>query len=270
MTPFEQLVALMDRLRDPGGCPWDREQTLDSLRTYLLEETYEVLDALDSGDVEAHREELGDLLLQVVFQAKLRKETGAFTIDDVIVGIHDKLVRRHPHVFGDTPAASAEEVLDQWERLKAREKEGTDRPSVLDHVPAQLPALLQALRLTEKAARIGFDWTAETDLHEKVEEEWRELRHELAGGSREGIAEELGDLLFALANVARRHGIDPEQALRGANGKFIRRFRHIEDRLADGGRRPQDATLAEMDALWEEAKRDEASAGRGETPAGNG
>jgi MazG family protein len=263
MTPFEDLVQLMDRLRDPGGCPWDREQTLESLKTYLLEETYEVLDALESGDAAAHREELGDLLLQVVFQSKLRTETGEFTIDDVIRGIHDKLVRRHPHVFKDATASSAEEVLDQWERIKAREKEGTSRPSVLDHVPAQLPALLQSLRLTEKAARIGFDWTAEADLFAKVDEEWQELRHEVEAGDRDRMAEELGDLLFTLANLARRHALDPEQALRGANRKFMTRFRYIEEQLARQGRRPEDATLGEMDALWDEAKRIGAAADAG-------
>ena len=265
MTPFEQLVQLMDRLRDPGGCPWDREQTLETLKTYLLEETYEVLDALETGEPADHCEELGDLLLQVVFQAKLRAETGHFTIDDVINGIHGKLVRRHPHVFGDSSASSAEEVLDQWERIKAREKEGTSRPSVLDHVPAQLPALLQSLRISEKAARIGFDWTAETDLLDKIDEEWRELRHEIKAGNLEGITEELGDLLFTLANLARRHDFDPEQALRGANRKFMERFRYIEKQLAGQGRRPEEASLAEMDALWDEAKKlgKEAGPGRG-------
>ncbi len=257
MPSFDDLVALMARLRGPGGCPWDREQTLETLKTYLVEETYEVLDALDSGDAAAHQEELGDLLFQVVFQSQVRREEGAFTVDEVIAGIHDKLVRRHPHVFGDASAATAEEVLDQWERLKAREKEGTDRPSVLDHVPAQLPALLQALRLTEKAARVGFDWVAETDLLEKAEEEWEELRGALRRGDQQAVSEELGDVLFVLANLARHRGLDPEQALRQANRKFTRRFRHVEDRLGERGRRPDESTLEEMDDLWEEAKRQE-------------
>ena len=254
MSAFDELVTLMDRLRDPGGCPWDREQTLETLKTYLLEETYEVLDALDGDDPEAHCEELGDLLLQIVFQAKLRSERNEFTVEDVIRGIHDKMVRRHPHVFGDAQASTSDEVLDQWERQKAREKVGTDRPSILDHVPANLPALLQALRLTEKAARVGFDWSAQADLFAKVDEEWLELRQEAESGNREGLAEELGDMLFVLANLARRHQIDPEQALRGANSKFMRRFRHIETALKAQGRSVEDAGLAEMDVLWDEAK----------------
>ncbi len=175
----------------------------------------------------------------------------------MIQGIHDKMVRRHPHVFGDVEASTAEEVLDQWERLKSREKAGTDRPSILDHVPSNLPALLQALRLTEKAARVGFDWTAEADLYAKVDEEWAELRREAEQGRDEGVREELGDMLFVLANLARRHGIDPEQALRDANLKFMRRFRHIEASLASRGKRPEDSNLPEMDALWDEAKRRE-------------
>jgi MazG family protein len=268
MSAFESLVELMERLRGPGGCPWDREQTLASLRTYLLEETYEVLDALDRDDVDDHREELGDLLFQIVFQSQVRREDGQFTVDDVIRGIHDKLVRRHPHVFGDSQAGTAEEVLDQWERIKAREKEGTARPSILDHVPAELPALLQALRLTEKAARVGFDWTEDRDLMEKIEEECRELRQEVESGSRDGFEAELGDLLFVLANVARRRGIDPEQALRRSNRKFTRRFRFIEDSLAESGRRPEDASLAEMDRLWNEAKSRESRPRSGGEPKG--
>jgi nucleoside triphosphate diphosphatase len=254
MSRFEALVALMSRLRGPDGCPWDREQTLETLKTYLVEETYEVVDALDTGDRDAHLEELGDLLFQVVFQAEIRRETGDFDIEDVLGGIHDKLVRRHPHVFGDAKASTPAEVLDQWERLKAREKEGTTRPSLLDHVPARLPALLRALRLTEKAARVGFDWTAEQDLFLKLDEEWAELRAASASGDPRSLAEELGDVLFVLANLARRHGLDPEDALRGSNRKFERRFRHIEATLSRQGRRLEDATLAEMDALWEEAK----------------
>jgi tetrapyrrole methylase family protein/MazG family protein len=254
MPRFDDLVALMARLRGPGGCPWDREQTLETLKTYLIEEAYEVLDALDGGDRDAHMEELGDLLFQVVFQAQVRREEGAFTIDEVIAAIHDKLVRRHPHVFGDARLGTADEVLDQWERLKAEEKRGTRRPSLLDHIPARLPALLQALRLTEKAARVGFDWAAEEDLMVKGDEEWRELKRVVSSGPPERVAEELGDLLFVLANLARRQGLDPEEALRQANGKFQRRFRHIEESLARRGQRPEEVSLEEMDALWDEAK----------------
>ena len=254
MRSFDDLIALMVHLRGPDGCPWDREQTLETLKTYLVEETYEVLDALDSGDVNSHAEELGDLLLQIVFQAQIRSENKAFTIEEVIRAIHDKLIRRHPHVFGSASASTAEEVVDQWEHLKAREKRGTVRPSLLDHVPAHLPALLRALRLTEKAARIGFDWAAEEDLLEKAEEEWGELK--MVSDDRESgrFAEELGDLLFVLANLARRRGLDPEEALRQANRKFERRFRHIEAGLQARGQGLDEATLEEMDTLWEEAK----------------
>ena len=261
MKSFDELVSLMARLRGPDGCPWDREQTLGTLKTYLLEETYEVLDALDSGDPEAHLEELGDLLFQIVFHAQIRSEEGTFTIDEINKGIHDKLVRRHPHVFGSSTASTADEVLDQWERIKAREKRGTARPSLLDHVPAHLPALLRSLRLTEKAARVGFDWAADEDLLAKVDEEWTELREVAGNGQgRDRLAEELGDLLFVLANLARRYGLDPEETLRQANRKFERRFRHIETRLEESGRTPGEASLEEMDGLWEEAKRGERSA----------
>ncbi|MFQ5719411.1 MAG: nucleoside triphosphate pyrophosphohydrolase [Acidobacteriota bacterium] len=259
MASFDELVALMTRLRGPGGCPWDREQTLETLKIYLVEETYEVLDAIDAQEPAAHAEELGDLLMQVVFQAEVRREEQTFDIGDVITAIHDKLVRRHPHVFGSSTASTAEEVLDQWERLKAREKRDTDRPSLLDHVPPHLPALLRASRLTEKAARVGFDWTAEADLFAKVEEEWAELRDAVSEGPVR-MAEELGDLLFVLANVARRHGIDPEEALRQATRKFERRFRHIEQRLSEQGRTVEESDLAEMDGYWDEAKRIERTA----------
>lgn len=251
----------MHRLRGPGGCPWDREQTLDSLRTFLVEETYEVLDALDGGSAEAHREELGDLLLQILFQAELRSERGEFDIEAVIAGIHDKLVRRHPHVFADARAASAAEVLDQWEQLKAREKEGTDRPSLLDHVPAQLPALLRALRLTEKAARVGFDWEAAADLRAKLLEEVAEVDEAIAGGQAAEVREELGDLLFVMANWARRLGVDPEDALRRANRKFERRFRAVEEAVVASRRRVADVGLAELDRLWDEAKARERQGG---------
>ena len=261
MSRFVELVQLMQRLRGPDGCPWDREQSLDSLRTFLVEETYEVLDALDGGRAEEHQEELGDLLLQILFQAELRRERGEFDIEAVIAGIHDKLVRRHPHVFGDRKAASAAEVLDQWEQLKAREKEGTDRPSLLDHVPAQLPALLRALRLSEKTARVGFDWAADDDLRAKLLEEIAELDAAIAGGRRDAVAEEVGDLLFVMANWARRLGIDPEEALRRANRKFERRFRSVEQAVVSSQRRLADVGLAEMDRLWDEAKRREREPG---------
>ena len=211
-----------------------------------------------------HQEELGDLLLQVVFQAQVRGEAGTFTIDDVNRGIHEKLVRRHPHVFGSASASTADEVLDQWEQIKAREKRGTARSSLLDHVPAQLPALLRALRLTEKAARVGFDWAAEEDLMAKVQEEWSELQEVVSRDEGPGrFAEELGDLLFVLANLARRRGLDPEETLRQANKKFERRFRHIETRLKEGEQTVEAASLDEMERLWDEAKAAERTSGTG-------
>ncbi|MFQ5669888.1 MAG: nucleoside triphosphate pyrophosphohydrolase [Acidobacteriota bacterium] len=255
---LNDLAVLMGRLRSADGCPWDRVQTLESLKRYLLEETYEVLDALDSGDVAAHREELGDLLFQIVFQAHLRQEEDSFSLEDVITGIHQKLVRRHPHVFGKATAHTPEEVLKQWERLKAEEKRGTHRPSLIDHVPRELPGLLRALRLTEKAAQVGFDWTDDEDLNAKCEEEWAELKEALAAGRREKIMEELGDLLFTLANLARRQGLDPDESLRQANRKFERRFRYVEAGVQKRGRSIGEASLEEMNALWEEAKEGEA------------
>jgi len=251
----ERLLDLMARLRGPGGCPWDREQTLETLRPYLLEETYEVLEALDGGDARAHREELGDLLLQIVFQARVAEEAGRFDFADVADAISDKLVSRHPHVFGGAEARDADAVLRQWAALKRKENEakGGGR-SVLEGVPREMPALARAERLTEKASRVGFDWPDAAGAREKVGEELAELDAAIASGDRRRVEDELGDLLFAVANLARKHALPPEEALRRAVGRFVDRFRFVEDELARRGVPHGQATLEEMDRLWEEAK----------------
>ncbi|RMH40816.1 MAG: nucleoside triphosphate pyrophosphohydrolase [Deltaproteobacteria bacterium] len=255
---FARLVDVMDRLLAPGGCPWDREQTLDSLRPYLLEETYEVLDVMTGDDPAAHREELGDLLMQIVFQAALREARGEFDIDDVATAIADKLVRRHPHVFGDARADDPEAVARQWDRIKAEERRahgggGPDR--ALRGVPRSTPALARAQKLSERAAAVGFDWPDAAGCRAKVDEELRELDEAIAAGDRARVEAELGDLLFAVTSLARKLGVDAEGALRAAADEFTRRFEHIEDRLHERGRSPRDATLDEMDALWEAAKK---------------
>jgi len=251
----DRLLEIMTRLRGPGGCPWDREQTLETLRPYVLEETYEVLEAIDSGDPRAHREELGDLLLQIVFQAHLAAEEGRFDFADVADAISDKLVSRHPHVFAGVEVKDADAVLRQWAELKRKENlaKGGGQ-SVLEGVPREMPALARAERLTEKASRIGFDWPDASGARAKLAEELGELDEAIATGDRERIEDELGDLLFSAANLARKLGVPPEEALRRALGRFVTRFRHIEDALSRRGLRPGEATLEEMDRLWEEAK----------------
>ncbi len=253
---IERLLGIMHRLRAPGGCPWDREQTLESLRPYVLEETYEVLEAIDAGDVAGHREELGDLLLQIVFQAELRQEAGAFEFADVADAISDKLVSRHPHVFGDGKVQDAEGVLKQWAALKREEKRRKGGgQSVLEGVPRELPALARADRLTEKASRIGFDWPDAAGARAKVTEELAELDAATAAGARADIEHEVGDLLFAVANLSRKLGVAPEEALRTTLARFTARFHHVEAELERRGVPHGGATLAEMDVLWDEAKR---------------
>lgn len=252
---IEHLLAIMERLRGPDGCPWDREQTLHSLRPYVLEETYEVLEAIDKGDVAEHREELGDLLLQVVFQAQLRREEGAFDFADVADAISGKLLSRHPHVFGDSQVKDAEGVLKQWAALKREEKKKKGGgKSVLEGVPREMPALARADRLTEKASRIGFDWPSAEGARAKLSEEVNELDEAIASGDRAQMEHELGDALFALANLARKLSIAPEEALRATLGRFEARFGHVERELERKGVPHGGATLEEMDALWDEAK----------------
>jgi MazG family protein len=252
---LERLLGIMARLRGPGGCPWDREQTLQTLRPYVLEETYEVLEAMASGDPREHCEELGDLLLQIVFQAQLTSEAGQFDFADVAKAISDKLVSRHPHVFGDAEAKDSEAVLKQWVALKREEKRKKGAgESVLEGVPREMPALARADRLTEKASRIGFDWPDANGAREKLDEELRELDEAVASGDRDAMEHELGDLLFAAANLGRKLGVPPEEALRGAVARFISRFAHVERELGRRGVPHGEATLAQMDALWDEAK----------------
>jgi tetrapyrrole methylase family protein/MazG family protein len=258
---FERLVEIMARLRAPGGCPWDRAQSREDLKTYLVEETYEVLDAIDQGDAAMLREELGDVLLQVVFHAQISSEEGAFTIEEVCRGINEKLIRRHPHVFGEVKADTPEQVLQNWEAIKKEEKaekNGEAAPvSVLSGVPRVLPALLKAYRLQQKASRVGFDWQERRQVEEKVREEWAELNEAVAEGDKAHVREELGDFLFALVNLARFLEVDPEDGLQQANAKFARRFQAIEREAQVRGRDIHGMTLDEMDELWELVKQRE-------------
>ena len=253
-TRFEELVAIMKRLRGPGGCPWDAEQTHESLTRYLLEETYEVIEAIDTGSPELLKEELGDLLLQPVFHAAIAEEAGSFTIDDIIQTLCEKLVRRHPHVFGDLQIADSAAQIENWEQIKKAEK-GVERASALSGVPPHLPALLKAHKITEKAARVGFDWEHVDQVMAKVLEELHEFEEAMCSGDNEHMEAELGDLLFAIVNLGRFLSINPEEALRKTISRFQTRFQHVEESLHARGRRMNDATLAEMDGLWEEAKR---------------
>lgn len=280
--PFRRLVAIMERLLDADGCPWDREQTHETLKPYVIEEAYEVCEAVDEEDMDSLREELGDVMLQTVFHAALARREGHFAIDDVLNGICAKLIRRHPHVFADTEVSGSGEVLQNWEKIKQVEKEQKARararrkkehgvtaddtaaggedapsPSALDGVPKALPALTRAFRVQEKAARVGFDWDQVGDVWKKVEEEVREVREALESGTVRDVEEEIGDFLFALVNLTRFLKVHPEESLQRTTNKFIRRFRHIEKRAREQNRQLSDMTLEQMDVLWEEAKRNE-------------
>jgi MazG family protein len=256
--PYAELLQVMARLRAPDGCPWDREQTHASLGPYLLEETYEALEAIDREDHTELCKELGDVLLQVVFHAQLASEAGRFTMADVCQAIVGKLVHRHPHVFADVRVDGSEQVLSNWEELKRQEKEDADTPhSALDGVPAQLPALLRAQRVQSRASRVGFDWDQLDGPLDKVEEEFAELRQEWEQGQTASAEEEMGDLLFALVNASRFLKINPEDALRRGVAKFERRFRAVEAAFEAEGRRLSDASLEEMDAVWDRIKAQE-------------
>jgi MazG family protein len=297
---FERAVGIMERLRAPGGCPWDREQTFDSIKPYTLEETYEVLEAIDNRDWDELAGELGDLMLQVLFYSTMAKEQGSFSIDDVLDRLSSKLVNRHPHVFGDVKADTAAEVKRNWEALKveerrktAREREGVSeasekrdqgKHSVLTGVSSAMPSLLEASKLSSRTAQVGFDWPNIQGLFEKLQEETDELReqlkefpepgprpqgHGVAGSGRqpvpeklqEKLEEEVGDLFFVLVNIARYLSVDPESALRKTNRKFKRRFQWMEERLRQTGRGPEQATMEELESLWQQAKKQEGSGG---------
>jgi MazG family protein len=249
------LVGLMQRLLAPDGCPWDREQTLRSLLPYLIEETYEVVDALQAGNVADHCEELGDLLLQIIFQAELRHAEGAFGIEDVIDGIVAKLVRRHPHVFGEVKANNADEALASWAKLKAREKAKKGKKGALDGIPRSAPALVRAMRAGEKAGAVGFDWPDVAGVRAKLDEELAEFDQACKANDRKAMSHELGDLLFAIVNLARKLDLDAEHDLREATDRFGRRFAFMEDRLSAEGRTVKSASLDEQNALWDQAKK---------------
>ncbi|HEY3331289.1 MAG TPA: nucleoside triphosphate pyrophosphohydrolase [Capsulimonadaceae bacterium] len=257
---FYSLLNIMARLREPDtGCPWDREQTPETLRKYVLEEAYEVLDALDSGDPDKYAEELGDLLLQVAFHAQLAREDYTFTIDDVIGHIVNKLIRRHPHVFGDLSVSGAEEVLVNWEAIKLTEKGYEDRKSVLDGVVRALPALTRAQEISKKAAKAGFEWESIDGVFEKLHEEIAELHEARAKGNHAEVANELGDLLFTVVNLARFEKVDAEDALQRMVNRFIDRFKRIEDSAAEQGLKIEELTQSEMEVIWQQAKREQRS-----------
>jgi len=249
-----RLVEVVDRLRSEGGCPWDRGQTLESLKPGLIEESYEVLDAIDSGDPGRHAEELGDLLLQVLMQSRIREEQGAFSFRDVAERLREKLVRRHPHVFGDVKAEDGAEALRNWEAIKAREKPDVGEVSALGGIPLGLPALQKAQRAQGRAARVGFDWPDAAGAVAKVEEEIGELRRAMEEADPRHTGEEIGDVLFSLVNLSRFLGVDAEEALRRATDKFMRRFREVERRMRQEGRAMEPAAMARMDEHWETVK----------------
>ncbi len=251
---FKELVDMMVRLREPGGCPWDREQTLESLKDFLIEESYEVVEAIDAQDFSHIREELGDLLYQILFIARVCEEKGFFCIGDVIDGIASKIKRRHPHVFGNERAHSSRQVLERWEEIKLEEKNEKRGATTLSGIPHSLPALLKAKRISDKVARIGFDWEHMEGLLDKLDEEISELHHSIEISDQSKIEEELGDLFFVLVNVGRKMGIDPERALQRSNTKFIKRFEFVERQLNMKGKKPASSTLEEMETLWKEAK----------------
>ena len=257
---IEELLAIMRRLRDPAdGCPWDLEQNFATIAPYTIEEAYEVATAIEAKDYAGLKDELGDLLLQVVFHAQIAAEAKLFAFPDVVRAICDKMIRRHPHVFAAGGAKSPQAVTVAWDEIKRREraaKQGSP-VSLLDDVPRALPALMRAVKLQNRAAQVGFDWPSAVTVTDKIAEESRELAEAVASGKTDKVAEEFGDLLFAMANLARHLKLDPENALRGANAKFVRRFKAIESGLAAEGRTPEDASLDEMEALWQKAKREE-------------
>ena len=253
---FEQLVEIMARLRAPDGCPWDREQTFDSIKPYTIEETYEVLDAIDARDWRGLAEELGDYMLQAVFYAQMAAEQQRFTISDSLTAINEKLIRRHPHIFGSGSAETAADVKRRWDEIKEEEKAGRGEggKKMLEGIPRALPALVEAQQIASKAAGVGFDWENVEQVFDKMREELDELARARASAVQDDIENELGDLLFVMVNIARFLKVDPEQALRKTNAKFRRRFGYVEDRLRERGSSPQDSGIEEMENLWQQAK----------------
>jgi tetrapyrrole methylase family protein/MazG family protein len=256
---FGKLLTLIDRLRNPeGGCPWDIRQSKEDVGRYLLDETYEVLEAIGKDSPAALREELGDLLFMILFLARIAEEENLFGINGVLDDISAKMIRRHPHVFGDAKVKDAAEVKRNWDQIKRDvEKRGEGEPSILSRVPRTMPALMRAQKITSEAAKVGFDWEGAESVMAKVEEELGEFREALAKGDPEGVRNEIGDILFSIVNLSRHLNINPEEALRSTNRKFEERFLYIEERLREQGKDPASSTLKEMDALWEEAKRTE-------------
>ena len=251
---FKDLLDIMEQLRAENGCPWDREQTHESLKIYMIEETYEVLEALEAGDKDKFCNELGDLLLQIVFHAQIAKEQGDFDIGDVTSEICSKLISRHPHIFGDVIANTSDQVLQNWEAIKKTEKQLKSHTGVLKDVPSNLPALMRSYKVQQKAAQVGFDWDDIEDVFSKVDEEIRELRDVYKSKNVERITDELGDAMFALVNLSRFLKVQPELALTGTVKKFINRFEYIEQQSTKAGKKLEDMSLAEMDKLWNEAK----------------
>ena len=258
LRPIDRLLAIMARLRDPAdGCPWDLDQNFATVAPYTVEEAYEVADAIERDDLSDLRDELGDLLFQVVFHARMAQERGAFAFDDVVDAINAKMVRRHPHVFSEATYASLDHQKAGWEELKAAEREAKGKggaASLLDDIPVGLPALTRAVKLSKRAAKVGFVWPDISHVVDKLDEELAELKVEIAAGELEKARQEMGDVLFVVANLARTLDVDPEDALRFTNAKFVRRFHYVETRLAERGKTPDQSDLAEMDALWDEAK----------------
>lgn len=260
---FKELVAVMEKLRAPGGCPWDREQTYESLGQYLLEECYEAFDAIQeataTGDTTELKEELGDVLLQVVFHSTIAKEIGDFTIDEVAEGVSNKLILRHPHVFEDKKLETADDVLNNWDELKKEErkksgKKEKNKDSILDEVPLAFPALIEANKVTKKAAKVGFDWENAEQVFDKMDEEIGELKSAINEKNKDEMKEEIGDLLFVVVNLARKLGVEPENALKKTNRKFRKRFKFIEDELKAENKTFEDSDLEEMDSLWNKSK----------------
>lgn len=263
---FDELVNIMARLRAPGGCPWDREQTYESLGQYLLEECYEAFDAIgeatETGDTANLREELGDVLLQVVFHSTIAGERGDFTIDEVVAGVSNKLILRHPHVFEDKKLETADDVLNNWDELKKEERRKSGKiektkDSILEDVPLAFPALIEANKLTKKAAKVGFDWENAEQIFDKLDEETKELKSAINESNADEISEEIGDLLFVIVNLARKLGVEPENALKKTNRKFRKRFGYVEKQLKENGKSFEQSNLVEMDGLWNEAKSSE-------------